>query len=106
MTRRPKLSEASSSICLHSQARRAKLRVRLFHYSLNVSFTDCAADAVILTSGGFGSDRGNAEDSLMKEFAAEKLHYATTNGAFAQGEGMKMARRVGANLIDMDRVQV
>lgn len=42
----------------------------------------------------------------MKEFAEEKLKYVTTNGAFAQGEGVKMARRAGAKLVDMDRVQV
>jgi len=59
---------------------------------------------VILTSGGFGSD--TTDTSLMAEFAPEKTHYATTNGAFARGEGVKMGRAIGAKLVDMQYVQV
>jgi aspartate oxidase len=62
--------------------------------------------AVILTTGGFGSDRGAGDNSLMKEFAPQLIGYSTTNGVFAQGDGMRMARAAGARLRDMGAVQV
>lgn len=61
-------------------------------------------DAVILTTGGYAADRG--KDSILNEFAPSMMKLATTNGEFAQGEGIKIARRIGAALTDMDKVQV
>ncbi|PAV83747.1 hypothetical protein WR25_13316 [Diploscapter pachys] len=61
--------------------------------------------AVILTTGGFSADV-KEDHSLMQEFAPDKLSLPTTNGAFARGDGVKMARAMGAELIGMNKVQV
>uniref|UniRef100_A0A183CF48 FAD_binding_2 domain-containing protein n=1 Tax=Globodera pallida TaxID=36090 RepID=A0A183CF48_GLOPA len=61
--------------------------------------------AVILTTGGFSSDRDN-ETSLLTEFAPDVLTLPTTNGPFATGDGVKMARAMGASLIGMKSVQI
>ncbi|VDM62269.1 unnamed protein product [Angiostrongylus costaricensis] len=61
--------------------------------------------AVILTTGGFSADR-NEDASLLHEFASDKLRFPTTNGAFARGDGVKMARAMGAQVVGMDRVQI
>uniref|UniRef100_A0A914HGJ1 fumarate reductase (NADH) n=1 Tax=Globodera rostochiensis TaxID=31243 RepID=A0A914HGJ1_GLORO len=61
--------------------------------------------AVILTTGGFSSDRDN-ETSLLTEFAPDVLTLPTTNGPFATGDGVKMARAMGASLVGMKRVQI
>uniref|UniRef100_A0A0K0D2N6 fumarate reductase (NADH) n=1 Tax=Angiostrongylus cantonensis TaxID=6313 RepID=A0A0K0D2N6_ANGCA len=57
--------------------------------------------AVILTTGGFSADR-NEDASLLHEF----LRFPTTNGGFARGDGVKMARAMGAQVVGMDRVQI
>mmetsp|Transcript_3346 Transcript_3346/g.4711 ORF Transcript_3346/g.4711 Transcript_3346/m.4711 type:complete len:621 (+) Transcript_3346:298-2160(+) len=62
------------------------------------------ADAVILASGGYGFDK--SEGSLLAEFAPDKLSFATTNGPHAKGEGVRLGRDVGADLVDMDKVQI
>eukprot|EP01127_Copromyxa_protea_P004298 TRINITY_DN14179_c0_g1_i1.p1 TRINITY_DN14179_c0_g1~~TRINITY_DN14179_c0_g1_i1.p1 ORF type:complete len:1161 (-),score=242.46 TRINITY_DN14179_c0_g1_i1:35-3517(-) len=62
------------------------------------------ADSVILTCGGFGNDHSGS--SLLHEFAPKIESMATTNGPFATGDGVKMARAIGAGLIDMDKVQL
>lgn len=62
------------------------------------------ADAVILATGGFSNDC--TSNSLMREFAPHLFGRPTTNGAFATGDGVKMARSIGAQLIDMDKVQL
>jgi flavocytochrome c len=61
-------------------------------------------DAVVLCTGGFSND--HTSDSLLAEFAPELLSRPTTNGAFATGDGVKMARRIGASLVDMDKIQL
>lgn len=63
--------------------------------------------AVVLTSGGFSSDRDN-ETSLISEFAESPqiLNLPTTNGAFATGDGVKMARAMGAALVGMKNIQI
>ena len=62
------------------------------------------ADAVILATGGFGCCQ--KEDGLMKRFRPDLIGTATTNGHFAQGDGVKLGEQVGAELIDMDKVQL
>lgn len=62
------------------------------------------ADAVVLCTGGFASDHGPA--SLLREFAPHLAHLPTTNGHFATGDGVRLARAAGAELSLMDRVQV
>ncbi|KPI83014.1 NADH-dependent fumarate reductase-like protein [Leptomonas seymouri] len=62
------------------------------------------ADAVILATGGFSNDQTNT--SLLREFAPQLFGVPTTNGTFATGDGVKMARALGATLVDMDKVQL
>ena len=59
----------------------------------------------MLTTGGFSADHDN-ETSLLTEFAPGLLQLPTTNGKFATGDGVKMARAMGAGLVGMDKVQV
>ncbi|TMS33570.1 hypothetical protein L596_001294 [Steinernema carpocapsae] len=61
--------------------------------------------AVIMATGGFSADRHNTT-SLLNEFAPEKMAFPTTNGAFARGDGIKMARAMGAHIIGMEHVQI
>uniref|UniRef100_A0A5S6QGK6 FAD-dependent oxidoreductase 2 FAD binding domain-containing protein n=1 Tax=Trichuris muris TaxID=70415 RepID=A0A5S6QGK6_TRIMR len=62
------------------------------------------ADAVILTTGGYSND--HTSDSLIMEYASWMKNFPTTNGPFAVGSGIKMARRIGAKLVDMDQLQL
>jgi FAD binding domain len=60
------------------------------------------AEVVVLTTGGFAADRSG----FLREYAPQFANLCTTNGAFALGEGVRLARTVGAALVDMDQVQV
>lgn len=60
--------------------------------------------AVVLATGGFSADR--APDGLLVEFGGEKLQFPSTNGPFARGDGVKLARKIGAQLIGMNRIQI
>jgi flavocytochrome c len=59
------------------------------------------ADSVVLATGGFGASK-----DLLRKHAPHLVGLATTNGAFAQGEGLALASQVGAALRDLDQVQV
>ena len=59
------------------------------------------AKAVILATGGFGS---NFE--LMSSFNPSLANAVTTNHPGAQGDGIKMAEAVGAATVDMDQIQL
>ncbi|CAK9083757.1 Fumarate reductase (FRDS) (FAD-dependent oxidoreductase) (NADH-dependent fumarate reductase) [Durusdinium trenchii] len=65
---------------------------------------DLDADAVVLTTGGFGCDQ--SDGGLLMKHRPDLKGTPTTNGAFASGDGVKMATALGANLIDMDKVQL
>ena len=60
--------------------------------------------AIILTSGGYGHDFG--ENGLLKEFVPQYMNYPTTNGDLTLGSGIKLARAIGADLVDMNHVQI
>ena len=60
-------------------------------------------DAVILTTGGFGFDK--TEGGLMQQYRPDLVGVPTTNGSFANGDGMKLGAEVGASLIDMDKAR-
>ncbi|KAI8376332.1 FAD binding domain-containing protein [Radiomyces spectabilis] len=68
------------------------------------------ADAVILASGGFGGQTATTQPdqrpSLMKTYAPQFLNIATTNGPWANGDGIQLGLGVGAALRDMDQVQI
>jgi flavocytochrome c len=59
---------------------------------------------VVLATGGYAADFTN--DSLLKKHRPDVYDLATTNGAHATGDGQKMLMEIGANGIDMDKVQV
>lgn len=66
---------------------------------------EVSGKAVILATGGFSCDHSK-EGSLLQEFAPEKANFPTTNGPWATGRGIKMARAMGAALVGMQNVQV
>uniref|UniRef100_A0A1I8BF21 FAD_binding_2 domain-containing protein n=1 Tax=Meloidogyne hapla TaxID=6305 RepID=A0A1I8BF21_MELHA len=72
----------------------------------NGQIEEITGKAVILTTGGFSADREKEETSLLLEFAPSLLSFPTTNGKFATGDGVKMARAMGAGLVGMDKVQI
>jgi len=53
----------------------------------------------------FGAD-SHAVDALLAKYAPNLKLLPTTNGAFATGDGVRMAAEAGAALIHMDQVQV
>ncbi|TKA76328.1 hypothetical protein B0A55_04202 [Friedmanniomyces simplex] len=59
---------------------------------------------VILATGGYAADF--SETSLLKKWRPDTFDLSTTNGAHATGDGHKMLATIGANEIDMDKVQV
>lgn len=59
---------------------------------------------VVLATGGYAADF--TDDSLLKKWRPDTFDLATTNGAHATGDGHKMLTAMGANPIDMDKVQV
>eukprot|EP01012_Entosiphon_sulcatum_P017577 TRINITY_DN2233_c0_g1_i1.p1 TRINITY_DN2233_c0_g1~~TRINITY_DN2233_c0_g1_i1.p1 ORF type:complete len:480 (-),score=46.07 TRINITY_DN2233_c0_g1_i1:11-1450(-) len=56
---------------------------------------------VILATGGFGHDA-----DLLQQYAPQLVGMPTSNGAWATGDGIKVATLIGANLVDMDYIQV
>lgn len=58
-------------------------------------------EAVILATGGFGAGK-----DLLAKYRSDLLNLRTTNQPGATGDGVKLAQKVGAKLVDMDQVQV
>ncbi|OLY83961.1 Fumarate reductase 2 [Smittium mucronatum] len=67
--------------------------------------THLLSKAVILTTGGFAGEGPNFPPILSK-YAPSLVGLPSTNGHFATGDGLKLAVDVGAQLVDMDKVQV
>lgn len=59
---------------------------------------------VILATGGYAADF--SETSLLKKHRPDTFDLSSTNGTHATGDGHKMLMAIGANDIDMDKVQV
>lgn len=59
------------------------------------------AKAVILATGGFG---GN--EQMIVENNADLAGYVSTNAPGATGDGIAMAQAVGADVVDMDQIQL
>lgn len=56
---------------------------------------------VILTTGGFGASR-----ELIKRYAPQYADFKTTNHDGATGDGLKLAQRLGAQLVQLNLVQI
>lgn len=59
------------------------------------------ANAIILATGGFG---GNLE--MVTEYDAALDGFVTTNHEGATGNGLLMAQALGADLVDMEQIQI
>lgn len=59
------------------------------------------ADAVILCTGGFSANK-----AMLEQLRPDLVDIPTTNGHFAQGDGIKLAESAGASTLDMDKIQV
>lgn len=57
--------------------------------------------AIILATGGFGAN----QDMLVK-YRPDLKGYKTTNQPGATGDGIKLAQKVGAKVVDMDQIQI
>ena len=66
--------------------------------------TETADGPVILATGGYAADF--TSDSLLKKHRPEYYDLPTTNGDHCTGDGQKMAMAVGANAVDLEKVQV
>lgn len=62
------------------------------------STIDCTA--VILATGGFG-----ANSEMVVEYKPDLAGFCTTNHAGATGDGIAMAKKVDAALVDMEQIQ-
>jgi len=60
--------------------------------------------AVVFATGGFGGQRG--KDSLLYRFRPDLVDLPTSNPSSASGDGMVIAEKIGAKLVDMEYVQV
>ena len=63
------------------------------------------ADAVVLCTGGYGAD-SHGPGALLSKYAPTYKLLPTTNGAFATGDGVRLAAAAGASLVHMEHVQV
>lgn len=66
--------------------------------------TKSADGVVVLATGGYAADFG--DKSLLQQHRPDTFGLSSTNGTHATGDGQKMLMSIGANGIDMDKVQV
>ncbi|MER2060151.1 MAG: flavocytochrome c [Niallia sp.] len=59
------------------------------------------AKAVIVTTGGFGSNM-----DMIKEVRSDLGDYVTTNQAGSTGDGIKMIEKLGGATVDLEQIQV
>jgi len=63
--------------------------------------------AVVLASGGFaGGVARQAQKSILNKYRPDLVDLPTSNPASATGDGMLIAEKIGAELMDMEYVQV
>lgn len=72
-------------------------------YELNGE-THSADGVVVLATGGYAADF--SDTSLLKQWRPDTYDLSSTNGTHATGDGHKMLMAIGANDIDMEKVQV
>lgn len=59
------------------------------------------AKSVVLATGGFG-----ANEEMYTKYRPELKGYVTTNTPGATGDGIVMAENIGANLVDIEQIQI
>ncbi|MCL2898655.1 flavocytochrome c [Brenneria sp. WC1b.1] len=59
------------------------------------------AKKVLITSGGFG-----ANFDMIKQYDPKLVGFKTTNAPGSQGDGIKMATKLNAKLVDMEYIQI
>ncbi|MEE3650187.1 MULTISPECIES: flavocytochrome c [unclassified Brenneria] len=59
------------------------------------------AKKVMITSGGFG-----ANFDMIKQYDPKLVGFKTTNAPGTQGDGVKMASKLNAKLVDMEYIQI
>ncbi|KAL7411209.1 FAD binding domain-containing protein [Mrakia frigida] len=59
---------------------------------------------VILATGGYAADY--SEDSILKKYRPDVWALPTTNGDHCTGDGLKMSLAIGAQGIDLEKVQI
>lgn len=89
---------------LHSVDREGIKTVIGVKVEVNGSNVDEYADSIILATGGFGCCQ--SLDGLISKYRPDLLGFPTTNGSFAQGDGVVLGKSIGAKLIDMDKIQL
>ncbi|CCD23154.1 fumarate reductase NDAI_0B01200 [Naumovozyma dairenensis CBS 421] len=74
----------------------------------NVEYTDSDGSVqkietsnVVFASGGFGFSK-----EMLQEYAPHLINLPTTNGQQTTGDGQKILQKLGADLIDMNQIQV
>ncbi|KAI9266521.1 FAD binding domain-containing protein [Phascolomyces articulosus] len=72
---------------------------------------DLAISAIILTSGGFAGQTQELQQpegtkTLLSEYAPQLVNTATTNGPWANGDGVRLGVAIGAETKDLDQIQV
>jgi flavocytochrome c len=57
---------------------------------------------IVLASGGFGFD----SEGMLKKYRPDLVSFPTTLGAHTTGDGIRFAESIGAELVDMEYVQL
>jgi succinate dehydrogenase/fumarate reductase flavoprotein subunit len=94
---------------IYKKARVTKLLKDESGAVIGVEFTrngkaEQAYGPVILATGGYAADF--TENSLLKKHRPEFWDLPTTNGEHCTGDGHKIALAIGANAVDLEKVQV
>jgi succinate dehydrogenase/fumarate reductase flavoprotein subunit len=63
------------------------------------------ADAVVIATGGYGAGV-LFPGGLLQQLRPDLMHLPTTNGEHCTGDGIVMAREIGAGTVDLEHVQV
>lgn len=71
---------------------------------LDGSSEELLASNVVLATGGFAADRSHG--SYLSQYRPELLNMPATAGGFSTGDGVTLAKTLGAGTVDMDKVQI
>eukprot|EP01025_Chloroclados_australasicus_P054528 TRINITY_DN6466_c0_g2_i3.p1 TRINITY_DN6466_c0_g2~~TRINITY_DN6466_c0_g2_i3.p1 ORF type:complete len:456 (-),score=86.94 TRINITY_DN6466_c0_g2_i3:299-1666(-) len=58
-------------------------------------------NALVLTTGGYA-----ASQQKLKEYCPHAAKFATTNGSWSTGDGIELGTKIGAEVVDLDQVQI